>query len=743
MRNCAAAARGDCARRPTASDANGACLRDWFRPASPQRIAAKEPADAVPQAPVRHRGFGRSLLRRALHRYRRGAERSRPAPLCQRRVQGHQGAVFVLFSAREGNTGAGSSTTPIRWRPVPTSARSRSNSKWRWAISASRSIAAPIYVQTNNGGGVPRSRGRSGNRRPTGPMRRRRNICARWRARVYGPDYRGVWHRPWGYLFGGSGGAYQTVGAAENSEGIWDGFVPFVPGCDHAIPSMMSARMHALRELRRRDMFPVIADAYEPGGSGDPYAQLNEAEAAAFREITLLGHPRKGWYNHAAMDSGYFSNIAGMIPAIDPSLCRRFLVQARLSRRRSRCLDPPEPGAVRHRGDGGRSRPTGADRSGGAAGVRRQQCAPGDHRRRGGGGEPADRACASGPCRAGLASRSRKCWARSRRAIACGSTIRGRWRSKPITATSCRLRKAIMAGTSSAMPQGKPLYPQRAVLVGPFGTINAAGSMLEGRHSGKMLMLAVGLDIDAYCWQADWYRSQVRAAKGEGFGENFALYFTENSHHENPMTALQRTHAVSYGGALQQALRDLAAWVEEGVRPLEPAYRIVDTQLVLPASAAERGGIQPVIALTANGGARAEVAVGEHGAVRRDDRNAAGRGQGGFGRVGFRGHGRLSGQGGDWRSGGEGRACRPRTPMPARAPISPCCASPASARAMRRRPMAGCRTSPGCGWWWAEAYLTPAPSAASFAASSSSSSRAARSCAMAAAWRSFCSPGRR
>ena len=149
------------------------------------------------------------------------------------------------------------------------------------------------------------------------------------------------------------------------------------------------------------------------------------------------------------------------------------------------------------------------------------------------------------------------------------------------------------------------------MLIGPFGTINAAGSMLEGRHSGKMLMLAVGMDIDAYPWQADWYRGQVEASKGAGYTENFALLFTENSHHENPMSPLQRAHVVSYGGALQQALRDLAAWVEEGRRPFEASYQIVDTQLVLPATAAERGGIQPVVELAANGAARAEVSVGD------------------------------------------------------------------------------------------------------------------------------------
>ena len=158
---------------------------------------------------------------------------------------------------------------------------------------------------------------------------------------------------------------------------------------------------------------------------------------------------------------------------------------------------------------------------------------------------------------------------------------------------------------------GSPLYPQRDVLVGPTGTINSAGSMLEGRHDGKMLMLAVLLDIDTSPWQADWYRGQARRAHGEGFEENYALWFFDNGHHENPMRPIQRLHAVSYGGALQQALRDLAHWVEDGVRPSETNYAIEDSQVLVPDSANERAGIQPVIALTANGSAHAQVAAGE------------------------------------------------------------------------------------------------------------------------------------
>jgi hypothetical protein len=72
------------------------------------------------------------------------------------------------------------------------------------------------------------------------------------------------------------------------------------------------------------------------------------------------------------------------------------------------------------------------------------------------------------------------------------------------------------------------------------------------------------------------------------------------------------TRVVSYQGALQQALRDLSAWVERGVAPpASTTYKVVDGQVQVPASAAERKGIQPVVVVKANGGERANVAVGQ------------------------------------------------------------------------------------------------------------------------------------
>lgn len=460
------------------------------------------------------------------------------------------------------------------------------------------------YVQTNNGGEF-----RNPAVDPAIPAYRTNAAAAKFSRevaqRIYGRE-----HRPYGYLFGGSGGAYQTVGAAENSAGIWDGFVPFVPGCDHAIPSMMSARMHALRELRRRDRFPIIADAYDAGGSGDPFPELNEVEAAAFREISLLGHPLKGWYGHETMDSGYFANIAAMIPALDPTYAEDFwskpgylggdptasIHQARVRFDTSvTAVDLGNPVridlAALPEFDANNSHlvMTGGAAAGASlpiAHVRAGHVELVSHL------DPET----LGKIRPGDSVRIDNSWALALETY-------HRHQVPPST--------AYYAWNQYRDASGKPIYPQRQVLIGPFGAVNASGAMATGRHDGKMLMLAVGLDIDAYCWQADWYRSLVEAANGAGYAANYALYFTENSHHENPMTALQRSHVVSYGGALQQALRDVAAWVEEGKRPLEPSYSIVDTQLVLPQSASERKGIQPVVSLTANGSPRAEVKAGE------------------------------------------------------------------------------------------------------------------------------------
>lgn len=416
-------------------------------------------------------------------------------------------------------------------------------------------------------------------------------------------------HRPFGYLFGGSGGAYQTMGAAENTSGVWDGFVPFVPGCNHAIPSMFTVRMHALRVLRQRPgVFAAIADALEVGGSGDPYAGLTAEEAAALREVSLMGYPPRGWYRHETLDSGYFANISGMIPMMDPTYAEHFW-----SKPGYLGTDPESAiGQARFRFDSSVAAVSGPPFVIDLADLP------------GGDGQDAHLVVLSGES-AGVSLPIAQVDGKTVHLIAVldqakaagirpGDQVRidNSWALALQTYHRHQVppTQDYTGWNQFRGADGAPIYPQREVLIGPSGTANAAGSVLTGEIHGKVLMLSALMDIDAYAWQADWYRGMVRDRLGSDCDDHFALWFVDRAHHENPLDALQRTQVASFSGALQQALRDLATWVETGRKPAETRYQVVDTQVVVPDSAAERGGVQPVVDLFANGGVRAEVAAG-------------------------------------------------------------------------------------------------------------------------------------
>ena len=99
---------------------------------------------------------------------------------------------------------------------------------------------------------------------------------------------------------------------------------------------------------------------------------------------------------------------------------------------------------------------------------------------------------------------------------------------------------------------------------------------------------------------------------GDATDDHFRLWFTDNALHGDDEIQENPTHTVSYLGVLHQALRDLSAWVEQGIAPPpSTSYEVVDGQVVVPADADERGGVQPVVSLTVDGDGRADVAVGD------------------------------------------------------------------------------------------------------------------------------------
>jgi hypothetical protein len=104
----------------------------------------------------------------------------------------------------------------------------------------------------------------------------------------------------------------------------------------------------------------------------------------------------------------------------------------------------------------------------------------------------------------------------------------------------------------------------------------------------------------------------VEALLGDDLEHHYRLWYIDNAQHMTAVTTEQQRHVVSYQGVLEQGLRDLTAWVEEGVAPPSSShYQVEDGQVRVPPTAAARQGIQPVIHLSADGSARAEVQVGQ------------------------------------------------------------------------------------------------------------------------------------
>jgi hypothetical protein len=418
-------------------------------------------------------------------------------------------------------------------------------------------------------------------------------------------------HRTYGYLHGGSGGAYQTITSAEHTSGVWDGVVPYVLGAPNAIPGNFTVRIHALRVLRVRDKFPAIMDAIDPGGSGIPYAGLNEEEQAALEEATRMGFPLRGWWNHATLTGGPLRLVANYVPLLDPAYVDDFWTK---------------PGYL------------GADAksSVSAARIVHPTTVAGK---------------LTGPNRLVLASMPTgdltgidlvvKTGAAASREVN-GPVINVAARTIMIAAGSNTIYNDVQTGDEVKLdnsqylalqtfhrhnvptpdmygwnqfrrPDGTPVYPQRAVLVGPIGAANGTGAVNNGQFKGKMILLQSMMDIDAFPWQADWYRKKAEEVMGAKYvADNFRLWFTDHAQHTAPAGPGAEFRTVSYQGVLQQALRDVSAWVEKGVEP--PAntnYKVVDAQLEVPSRAAERKGIQPVVDLKVNGGVRAEVAVGQ------------------------------------------------------------------------------------------------------------------------------------
>jgi hypothetical protein len=444
-------------------------------------------------------------------------------------------------------------------------------------------------VSDNNAGGLPAGGVIAGYELNAASAKFSRVVAAQ----VYGDSA-----RPRGYLYGASGGAYQTLAAMENTNGVYDGAVPMVPGTSNALPSNLTVESLGLRVLK--DKLPQIDDAMEPGGSGDPYAGLDAEQQAVLRETARLGFPLNGWWDYANMSPNQVAAIGVGVRVLDPTYVDDFWTKPGYAG-----TDPASSVAKARiqymatvTGLVG-SPPTGLELSGPPTGD--LTGADIDITS----GAAAGKSVALGSASGNTLTFERDADASVTSAIKLGDQVRldNSWYLALQYYQRHQVPPAdqgLTAWDQFRDASGKPLYPQRAALTGPVFAQQGSGGIPTGRFHGKMIMLASTLDALAFPWSADWYRQQAKAILGSNLDGSYRLWYMDNAGHSPPPTKAALTHIVSYDGELQQALLDLDAWVTRGTAPpATTGYTIdEDTQIHLASTADQRYGVQPVVGLS-------------------------------------------------------------------------------------------------------------------------------------------------
>jgi len=447
-------------------------------------------------------------------------------------------------------------------------------------------------------------------------------------------------HRPYGYVYGGSGGAYKTIGCIENTTDVWDGAVPFVHGSPMSLPNLFTVQARALYLLR--EVYDQIVDAVDPGGSGDIYAGLDVEQREALAEVTRMGFPPRMWFDAERIADGYtgvFASLIDQVIRFDPGYFEEFwtvpgylganppawMDEARVQHKTtiakvimsSEAAELGLPVAMSAMfGDSEHEMP---------AALRLETMPEGTLR---GAtltvtsGEAAGHALTISSVRGDLVMTGfGETNFEALRAVRDGDEVE--LDNAIYLAAQTYHRHQVPPGDEYPVWDqfrvgGEPVYPQRPSIIGMNFSRGGGGSVMSGRFAAKVIVVCSLMDEAAFCWQADWYRSREQEALGDRVDDQYRLWLVDHAMHTTPMAGpddprpVRTTRVVPYSGVLQQALRDVAAWAEQGLAPpASTTYELVDGQMHVPPTARARRGVQPVVDVLADGGARAEVAVGE------------------------------------------------------------------------------------------------------------------------------------
>ncbi|KAL2831034.1 hypothetical protein BJY01DRAFT_260665 [Aspergillus pseudoustus] len=441
-----------------------------------------------------------------------------------------------------------------------------------------------------------------------------------------------------GYVYGGSGGSLQVIGALENTDGVWGGGVALVQAVPVSNPNNFAIRAFTGFVLDSKS--EAVIDAVRPGGSGDPFVRLEEYERLALEEATALGVPLLAWEdfdgvarNRTKLWETVRTLLVGAIQDADPTYVDDFWsVPGYLGVEDSALGDFFRRSLIEYN-DTVLAVEKGAD--GVPVGIKLATVPA---------GSPVglEFTIASSDSSgdedlgtfSGLLNKDdgsvyiysdNNATVLAHLAEGTNLHIDNRWYLAAHTWHRHQvppLEDSYYGYDYLRTANGEPRYPQRKTLLALSTSAGASGGATHtGNIKGNKLIVMDNLvDFDAFPWHADWYKHRVAKALGEQrFGTSYRLYYNEHADHfMGPVETALQARIVDYTGLYEWLLRDLSAWVEGGVEPPVPSRYVVEGgQVSLQALGAKRGGIQPLVELTVDGGNnRTEIQAGEAVAYR-------------------------------------------------------------------------------------------------------------------------------
>jgi hypothetical protein len=453
------------------------------------------------------------------------------------------------------------------------------------------------------------------------------------------------------YVWGASGGGLRSITCIENRPDVWDGAVPFVIGDAGGSPQ---AQLLAYWWLYCRNRLHDIVDATEPGGSNDPFVELNdderEALAALYRGGWNRGCETQLWASASWIfalsglqmeDPSYFEDFwskPGYAGHDRPEKLGRIVVDLRckVSRIQSGAGGPGQMWLPALAGMGASSDQPDRGNSWGIA---------------------VDTDLGMDPNRFYMSrvtvltgkAKGRKIFIAQQGELLVGERMTSpdmfddvavgdeiqidnrmlvafahRWMHDinldrwtvidPVTGG--RVLAPEYSGIGMSMVDGKPIYPQRA---------NKGREVTQtGAFKRKVIHMAGTHDTIVPLTSVAHYHRMVRENHGDQTDETYRLWWMENACHGDPELLLPwtvpeknpgiwRSRLVRYDGFIREALTSIADWVEKGIPPAPTTnYDFSrDSGLVLADTVQSRGGVQPIVKAEADGSLCANVKVGE------------------------------------------------------------------------------------------------------------------------------------